>query len=854
MLTSAVEYLQEAVDITAIDDHTRAEHVQNLGTSYFTRYQRLGYLQDLEAAVEYNQEAVKLTFQDKRHPERVKQLNNLSVALAERYQRLGNMENLEASLQFAQQAVEIMRQSHRRQASALRNLAELFLARYNRLGHLKDLSSAVPIMQEALENAPIGHKERASCLQSLAAIFNAQYHRLNNLNDLKISMQYDQEAFELVVEEEPDKAIQALRLVNISAGFLAQYARLQDLTDLEAAISNAQKAVKLMPQDHRQRAGCPQLLAILLFSRYTRLGNLKDLDDALEYNQTAVKYTPKRHPDQAFRLQHLAGLFSARYKKFGDLNDLYEVTSQYTASFVHSASHPHVSWAAAIRWAYFAAEFQPTDCLKAFSAAFDLLPELLWIGHSIPVRQDAISRLSVGETTSFATKTCIALQDLQVAVGYLEQGLATIFQQTLQLKTDVDQLPLEYAKAFEQVSIQLYTQGSDDSMNLVNSRNALLKRIRKQPGHEYFLRPKPFADLKQASKRGPVVILNSHPDSCDGIIIFGPSSELVHLKMNVTVEELKSQQNFLKELLSTCNARFRGESESSRLFGKQESWSSKTSEECFSDLLEWLWIRVVEPVYKVLASRGFISGRLWWLTTGAFTSLPLHACAPSDKFIHSYTVTLGSLVESNIRKASNTQARLGVVGISQTDSQGANYLKGVPEEVNSILSIVPKSQVECIQDQQATPAAVLAQLQNCSWLHLACHGKQDLPQPTKSHLLLYGGTLALETILQIKHNNAEVVFLAACQTAMGDSELVNESFHLGGGFIAAGFRGAIGTLWSMNDQDGPLVAEKFYSHLFRDGRQPQATDTAEALHFAVKELRNQNVPYERWIPFIHMGI
>jgi CHAT domain-containing protein len=301
-------------------------------------------------------------------------------------------------------------------------------------------------------------------------------------------------------------------------------------------------------------------------------------------------------------------------------------------------------------------------------------------------------------------------------------------------------------------------------------------------------------------------------------------------------------------------------------------YSSKSSQECFSDMLEWLWIRVVEPVYKVLASvsdlsfpgltasnhssyiqHGFLSGRLWWLPTGAFTSLPLHACAPSDKFIHSYTATLGSLVESN-RRASNTHTRLGVVGVSQTDSWRANYLKGVGEEVDSVLSIVPKSQVECLQDQQATPAAVQAQLQNCSWLHLACHGKQDLLEPTKSHLLLYGGTLELETILQIKHNNAEVVFLAACQTAMGDSELANESFHLGGGFIAAGFRGAIGTLWSMNDQDGPLVAKAFYSHLFRDGRQPQATDAAPALHLAVKELRNRNVQYERWIPFIHMGV
>jgi CHAT domain-containing protein len=46
----------------------------------------------------------------------------------------------------------------------------------------------------------------------------------------------------------------------------------------------------------------------------------------------------------------------------------------------------------------------------------------------------------------------------------------------------------------------------------------------------------------------------------------------------------------------------------------------------------------------------------------------------------------------------------------------------------------------------------------------------------------------LETILRMPLQNAQFVFLAACQTAMGDTQLVNESFHLGGVFITAGFQ------------------------------------------------------------------
>ncbi|KAJ7483077.1 CHAT domain-containing protein [Mycena galericulata] len=150
--------------------------------------------------------------------------------------------------------------------------------------------------------------------------------------------------------------------------------------------------------------------------------------------------------------------------------------------------------------------------------------------------------------------------------------------------------------------------------------------------------------------------------------------------------------------------------------------------------------------------------------------------------------------------------------------------------------------------------AVKEQLNNCSWVHLASHGSQDLLNPPESCLYLHNGRLELETILKMPLPNAEFVFLAACQTAMGDSQLVNESFHLGGGLIAAGFRAVIGTMWSMQDEDGPVVAEIVYKFLFADGREPEVTDTAKSLQLAVRKLRDDGVPYERWVPFIHMGV
>ncbi|KAJ7850342.1 CHAT domain-containing protein [Mycena leptocephala] len=427
----------------------------------------------------------------------------------------------------------------------------------------------------------------------------------------------------------------------------------------------------------------------------------------------------------------------------------------------------------------------------------------------------------------------------------------------LQLKINVDALPPPQARKFWDLSSKLYSGAfTNSSISIVEDRKKLLEQIRNQPGFESFLLPNSYNVLRQASQGGPVVILTSHADHCDAIILPHPTSEPVHVPLQiVTLELLKSQQDMLKDLLGRCNARSRGLSSSSRLFGRREDFSKKSTKQCFDNLLNWLWTHVVSPVYQILqlvsTSMGVL---LWWLPTGAFAGLPLHASSPTNEFIHSYTATLGSLLDAYAKKPSTTAPKLAVVGVTHSNSNRGNFLKGVALEVNKIISITKDSYVQCLLGEQATVDAVKLQLQDRSWVHLACHGYQNLESPAKSHLQLYGGNLKLETILRMPLPNAQFVFLAACQTAMGDAQLVNESFHLGGGFITAGFQSVIGTMWSMSDIDGPVVAEIVYSHLFREGQQPKHTDAAEALQLAVKHLKDTNIPYERWIPFIHIGI
>ncbi|KAJ7686100.1 hypothetical protein B0H17DRAFT_1072701 [Mycena rosella] len=75
-----------------------------------------------------------------------------------------------------------------------------------------------------------------------------------------------------------------------------------------------------------------------------------------------------------------------------------------------------------------------------------------------------------------------------------------------------------------------------------------------------------------------------------------------------------------------------------------------------------------------------------------------------------------------------------------------------------------------------------------------------------------------------------------------------------GGFIVAGFRGVIGTMWTMQDEDGAPLADTFYTHLFANDRKPQASDTAKALQLSVRKMRDAGLPPKNWVPFIHVGI
>jgi CHAT domain-containing protein len=247
-----------------------------------------------------------------------------------------------------------------------------------------------------------------------------------------------------------------------------------------------------------------------------------------------------------------------------------------------------------------------------------------------------------------------------------------------------------------------------------------------------------------------------------------------------------------------------------------------------------------------------------WCTTGPLAFLPLHAAGCYDEpqarvfdfTISSYTPTISSLLKP-IRTLSGFS---GILAVGQATTSGCAPLPGTVEELDRIQEQASDVKFTRIDGDSATSASVLSAMQNHSWVHLACHAAQNLSEPLASAFHLHGSQLSLETIAQHSLKAAELAFLSACQTAQGDEKLPEEAVHLAAGMIMAGYSTVIGTMWSIKDEDAPVVAASFYSRLL-EGGVPDSQKAARALHDAVTRLRDKvgDKSFARWVPFIHMG-
>lgn len=400
---------------------------------------------------------------------------------------------------------------------------------------------------------------------------------------------------------------------------------------------------------------------------------------------------------------------------------------------------------------------------------------------------------------------------------------------------------------------------TDRRIALAREWEAVVDEVRGLPGFEDFLRLPSLDGLLEAASAGPVVIVNVSRWRCDALMVTTEGVHPVPLR-DVTASDVVG---YVNRYLAALNGPGPATADRPLSFTEQIALRKAFREqrsEAMSATMEWLWDAVAEPV---LADLGIVEPaqgdppRLWWCPTGLLSLLPLHGAGYHalsegrtvlDRVISSYTPTLRVLREAR-RAHEAGPRRMLFVGVP-TAADEVEMAEELNREKNAVATAFPGG-FSTIDGPAATVQAVADALSGHRWIHVSCHGYQNVYDPSRAGFELVDGTLAIPQITRGRYSG-EFAFLSACMTATGGVNLSDEAITLAAALHYSGYQHVVATLWKVPPAIAARVTELVYPALARHGGfSPEGA--AKALHDALLVLRGEGARLDEWLPFTHTG-
>jgi len=168
----------------------------------------------------------------------------------------------------------------------------------------------------------------------------------------------------------------------------------------------------------------------------------------------------------------------------------------------------------------------------------------------------------------------------------------------------------------------------------------------------------------------------------------------------------------------------------------------------------------------------------------------------------------------------------------------------VTREIENLKNIFAAS--KSFTGERATFSAFTENAANFDVLHLACHGQFRPENPMFSSLHLADGWVTVRDVCS-QRLKAEVVTLSACETGLHKVFAGDEILGLARGFLSAGAKSLVLSLWTVNDKATIELMSVFYKNL-----QPGETVPASLRAAQIGFIKRDAHPYF-WSPFVLIG-
>lgn len=193
-----------------------------------------------------------------------------------------------------------------------------------------------------------------------------------------------------------------------------------------------------------------------------------------------------------------------------------------------------------------------------------------------------------------------------------------------------------------------------------------------------------------------------------------------------------------------------------------------------------------------------------------------------------------------------------------TDENGNKvYLLPIPGVEKEMEGIKTGMFARKIKGADATEAKFKEEVGKYNILHLAMHTLINNSQPMLSKLVFFQNNDTIEDGMLNTYElfsmdlNAGLAVLSACNTGTGKLLKGEGIMNLARGFIYAGVPGIVMTMWSVDDESGAQIVNKFYEYL-EDGM-----DKDEALRQAKLDLLAKGDPLRShpfyWAAYVNIG-
>ncbi|WRH64909.1 MAG: CHAT domain-containing tetratricopeptide repeat protein [Planktothrix sp. GU0601_MAG3] len=133
-----------------------------------------------------------------------------------------------------------------------------------------------------------------------------------------------------------------------------------------------------------------------------------------------------------------------------------------------------------------------------------------------------------------------------------------------------------------------------------------------------------------------------------------------------------------------------------------------------------------------------------------------------------------------------------------------------------------------LKKEQATPDNYIKLAKKVQRLHSSHHANADLNHPENCKLVLANKQeLNLATIFTLRFPELSDLFLSCCETNLTLTPITDEPLSLAAGFLSAGARNVVSTLWAVNDQATSVFTILYYHYLDQGKTRPEALRLAQ---------------------------